>query len=298
MRLLNHQGYGDNMYKLAIVFCFAIISMTLSGCFGGLVLYTGECESEIPSTSARDLEYKPGLSPAPSSKGKFLKEWGKPDSVEVTSENKEIWVYKKHLWCGIIPCFVLCAPLVLPLCSGTDQIYFEGNEANRLHIKRTILNGFVIPGGTGPTDRACRYPTPIPLSKKIPPDKTVYLSVTFDQQKHKSDKDYLDAEILIRNRLPSELISRNIVKAVVVTPEAADYDMTVTILHAYISNSYWGRIGAHHFKLKIRIDDKSTKQTIGEFDISVNSDSNSISKESAVDSAIEKAMYQITGAIR
>jgi len=218
----------------------------------------------------------------------------KPDNVEVTSESKEIWTYKKHLWCGIIPCVALCAPLVLPVCSGTDHIYFEGDEAKRLHIKRSIVDGILlIPPAVGPPARACRFPIPIPLSKKIPHDKTVFLSIKIDHLEYQEENKYKVVSDRLHERLSSSFVSDGIFSAVVHAREAADFDMTVKILSAS-----FGHRREQHLHMKIQIDDFVTKQSFGSFDVDIDSGFNYDTWDEAANQTIHKAIKQIIGAMK
>jgi hypothetical protein len=80
-----------------------------------------------------------------------------------TSENTERWIYKRHLWCGVMPGIIVLVPLILPVCDGFERIDFEGDYATRLDIRRIVEKGViwtfggpVIGGEIHPT--ACRFP--------------------------------------------------------------------------------------------------------------------------------------------
>ena len=145
---------------LAIVFA-SFLTLTLSGCVGLLIAYPDECKNETPTTSAHDLFWSKLKTPKCSTKEEFLKEWGKPAKIIVTSEKEETWIYERHLWCGVVPIYCLPVPLLLPLCDGFDWIEFQGNEAKRLHTRRILwAGGLLIPASPFPPDPACRYPLP------------------------------------------------------------------------------------------------------------------------------------------
>ncbi len=102
---------------------FVLISMNLSGCIGIMVMHPATCEKTVQYSTKVD----------------FLKEWGKPDSVITNSKEEETWIYhKKVIWCGVLPCLLICAPLVLPVCEGYDQIDFREESALR-HNKRVFV---------------------------------------------------------------------------------------------------------------------------------------------------------------
>ena len=147
--------------RILVLGCVFLVAMTLSGCIGLIVASTADCENETPITGVHDIFLI--NSPAKgSTKAEFLKDWGKPDEIISTSENEETWIYKRKLWCGAIPVFMLPVPLLLPMCDGFDRIEFQGNETKSLHTRHTVLAGFVIGAGAaaGGADPACRHPLP------------------------------------------------------------------------------------------------------------------------------------------
>jgi len=162
--------------RLFFLSCVIFIALTQSGCIGLIVNKTGECKNETPSTHIHDIfwgpppQFKLSLfsdhvvpkvqTPKRSTKAEFLKDWGKPDEIISTSENAETWIYKRKLWCGAIPIFlILPIPLILPVCDGFDRIEFKENEAVRLHTRSIVYSGI---GPTGPwgSDPDCRFPLP------------------------------------------------------------------------------------------------------------------------------------------
>jgi hypothetical protein len=167
--------------SMLTIVCVFFLTSTLSGCAGLVLSYPVECKNELPSTSARNvLLWDPKNPPQRSTKEEFLKEWGKPTKILSTSENKdtraayetcvspsenrETWVYERHLWCGIIPVFILPVPLVLPVCDGFDRIEFQGSEAKNLHIRRIRFDGGILfPVAAGGSDPVCRYNIPIDI---------------------------------------------------------------------------------------------------------------------------------------
>ena len=148
--------------RILVLGCVFLVAMTLSGCIGLIVASTADCENETPITGIHDIFLI--NSPAKgSTKAEFLKDWGKPDEIISTSENEETWIYKRKLWCGAIPVFMLPVPLLLPMCDGFDRIEFQGNETKSLHTRHTVLAGLVIGAGggaAGGADPACRHPLP------------------------------------------------------------------------------------------------------------------------------------------
>lgn len=160
--------------RILFIMCAVIVAITQSGCVGLIINSPEECENETPFTGVHDIFWKkprpkrkflgivsPEIPyPAPSTKADFLNAWGTPDEIVSTSANTETWVYTRKLWCGIIPVFFLPAPLILPLCDGFDRIDFVENQATRLHTRRTVTSGIVLPNGPAGADPACRYPLP------------------------------------------------------------------------------------------------------------------------------------------
>lgn len=171
------------MSKRIIVICYvSIVALTLSGCIGFINNSPVECNNETPYTGVYDFfQYAPrpkqttvfGTKPVPiptaSTKTEFLREWGKPDEVIRSAESRETWIYKRKLWCGVIPVLLLPVPFILPVCDGFERIEFQGDIATRLHSKHIASDGFIlmfaypvgmVGGGSGGTEHACRYPIP------------------------------------------------------------------------------------------------------------------------------------------
>jgi len=164
------------MWRLCVAFFLSLLLMpTLSGCFGLAVTYPAVCENDTPSPEIHSLFSTPPYFPG--DKDAFLKQWGKPDSVMVAAEGKEIWTYERNLWCGVTPAFFVIAPLLLPLCDGYDKIEFNGDRAVNLNTRHSVTAGLiiVIPGGAvGGKDNDCTYPHPImdsfDLASEVPSD--------------------------------------------------------------------------------------------------------------------------------
>ena len=142
----------------------------MSGCFGYVAFLPDDCKNETPTANARVLEgwqnYPPSKwqknpSSILSTRADFIRAWGEPTIIE-SSDDTEIWVYKRHLWCGVVPAFFIPVPLLLPVCDGFERIEFQDDYAKRLHIRRILEKGFIIGiGGFFSTnDPVCRYPLP------------------------------------------------------------------------------------------------------------------------------------------
>ena len=152
---------------LAIV-CVAFLTLVLSGC-GFIIFYPNECKNETPITSARDIFWsmdeipKVYKTPIVYNKADFLEEWGKPNIINSTTENTEIWVYERRLWCGFGPViFLVPIPLLLPVCDGFERIEFQGNDAKNLHIRRLGVSVFLlIPISVFDAEPDCRHPHPL-----------------------------------------------------------------------------------------------------------------------------------------
>jgi len=123
------------MYKpILSIICASLLALTLSGCFGIGTILPGECKTDPPRTTARtDIKT---TSSSYTMKGDFLRDWGKPNKIITTSEKTEIWIYERHLWCGVVPIFFVPIPLILPVCDGFERIEFDGDDAKSMHVKR------------------------------------------------------------------------------------------------------------------------------------------------------------------
>ncbi|MFZ2950966.1 MAG: hypothetical protein WA003_15940 [Desulfuromonadaceae bacterium] len=159
--------------RILAIICVTTLASTLSGCIGLHVFAPMECKNESPTTTINWSSQSNSLPQAGSNKTDFLKYRGKPDEIISVSDNEEIWVYKKTLWCGIMPIFILPVPLVLPLCDGFDRIEFRGNEGVRLHTRRIVDRGFVIGPDTGGVWNESNTPVcihPLPPNNGLDPD--------------------------------------------------------------------------------------------------------------------------------
>ena len=282
------------------IFCICFAVMALSGCCGMMTALPGECDTETPTT-----DFKNKTSPRPT-KADFLKEWGKPDTIETKSENEETWIYNKHIWCGPIPCWGVCAPLVLPVCDGFNRVYFQGDIARRLHTRRTLISWSLllvlfVPAGVG-SENACIEPLPPSVCEKIESGKTVSLSVTIDTPEHQQDEDYKEVAKRLREFLSSKLVDENdgVFKAVVPAPETADYALEVTITSANIPGKFamamnFGYCEAH---MTVHITNRKTNQRIGDFEIGdVRNAPITSTLDGTLDATIAKAVRNIANAL-
>jgi len=158
--------------------CIILMVATLTGCFGLMTVSPVECPNETPYPAVHDLfqtaprEKGEVLPPKNATKTEFLDAWGQPDEIVKTSETSETWIYKRKLWCGVVPMFIVPLPLVYRGCEGFDHIYFEGDRAKLLHTKHTTSGGFALiltpVGGNAiaGSDPACKYPIPFEIDEK------------------------------------------------------------------------------------------------------------------------------------
>jgi len=144
--------------RILVPCCLFFAAITQSGCVGLIVNTPEECKNAIPFTGVHDIFVWTKPSPQKvTTKAEFVKDWGKPDEIISASENEDTWIYKRKLWCGVMPVFLLPVPLLLPMCDGFDRIEFQGDEAKRLHTRHIGMAGFVLPVTAG-SDPACRFP--------------------------------------------------------------------------------------------------------------------------------------------
>jgi hypothetical protein len=142
-----------------------LLSLTSGcGCFGVAIFTPTECSSDIPLinyTYQKDKWgpiYKkdkntPDAENFLPSKDDFIRIWGVPDETETISEDELILTYKSKIWCGVVPAYIIPAPLILPTCDGFDQITFKGDMATHIHFKRADGYGLLFPfvaGGATP----------------------------------------------------------------------------------------------------------------------------------------------------
>jgi hypothetical protein len=239
------------MLRLLLTFiCVTFVVCSLSGCFGMISYQPGECEKETPPWST---------------KAEYLKEWGKPKSVENISGDREIWVYEESVWCGVIPCLGICVPLMLPVCDGYERVYFKGDTARRVHTRRTLNAGIVLLF-MAESERACITPLSPSVNQEIEPGRTVALSVTIDTPEHQQDKEYQEVARLLRELLAKDLVDKvdGVFKTVVTGLEPADYVLEVKLRSANIP----GFFGSYYEAcMTVNITERGAKQQIGNFEI-------------------------------
>lgn len=277
----------------------SLLAIILSGCIGlGLTLPL-ECKNEKPALNARDSFYHSANNETSSAtwltKQVFLNNWGKPDSIKTISEYKEIWRYENHIWCGVIPCFVVCVPLLLPVCDGFAEIEFHDNSARLLDVKRSVTGMLLLMPLFAAGDSVCRNVTPTPLKQKIETGKVVYLNVTYDVQKHESEAVYAEATNQIRDLLSKELVNDGIFTAVALDPGQAGYTMDVTVDYAHSEEIKGSDEPAHydHINLSVSLANNSTKQIIGDFEILENDRYSPIKSSMKTGSSLNMAVKQI-----
>ncbi len=144
----------------------------LAGCVGGVAVKRLECQSPYPledyvytKDSFGPTKYFPDISPAsnPRNKEDFRREFGEPDEIAAIDASREMWVYNRSAFCGIVPMWVIPVPLGLPVCDEFDHITFDNDLAVSIHFRRMDAAGAVIMlpvGGTGTGFHGCpaEYP--------------------------------------------------------------------------------------------------------------------------------------------
>jgi hypothetical protein len=107
----------------------------------------------------------------------------------------------------------------------------------------------------------------------------------------------------LRERLFGKLVSDRIFKAVVHSPEPADYRMEVK-LHGARQVSTGARIwlgamaGSNNLSLSTQVYDSSSKRLVSAFDVEAASVSHPLSSEAELDDAIREAVDKIVSALR
>lgn len=147
-------------FRLIIALLFSSLT---SGCIGFGVVTPTECRADIPlnnyiyekdkwgplpkeMTSEQDEFSEKNYLPE---KDVFRQIWGEPDEIIHLSEDEETFVYKRKIWCGAIPAYIVMLPLILPTCEGFDRITFKGNAAKHIHFRREDGYGFIFPAAAG-----------------------------------------------------------------------------------------------------------------------------------------------------
>jgi hypothetical protein len=142
----------------------SLLALMLSGCFGGIVSYPIECVSDYPlqyyvytkdSWGPFIVDNPQDRNPSgnPLTKGDFLRDFGKPDEIVSLSADKEMWVYNRSEFCGVIPIYIVPVPLVLPVCNEFDHVTFENDTAVHIHFRRVNGVGFMSPGFIGKSNK-------------------------------------------------------------------------------------------------------------------------------------------------
>jgi hypothetical protein len=134
--------------------------LMLSGCLGGAVKYPIECISDYPlkdyiytkdTWGPLNIDSSRDINPSsnPLTKADFLRDWGEPNEIVTISAEKEMWVYNKSAFCGVVPIYMIPIPLVLPVCNEFDHITFENDQAVHIHFRKISGAVAVIGGGNG-----------------------------------------------------------------------------------------------------------------------------------------------------
>lgn len=145
------------MSKRIVIYLFLLVS-SLSGCSGILIYTPYDCPKiSTPNIDQKTLRewYRDNNQPDNSgedricTKSEFLKDWGKPDSIESTADNSETWTYKRGRWCGTLLGVGILVPLMLPSCDGYEYIEFVGEEAQNIRSRSLEQCGFLTVGNAG-----------------------------------------------------------------------------------------------------------------------------------------------------
>jgi len=131
--------------RLIQIICCSLLVALLSGCIGLFVSHSEECTFQPPTLKKYDSSREPVIEEW--HKELFISEWGMPNEFLTSDKSEEVWVYKRRQWCGIEPVIILPIPLMLPLCTGYDQITFQGDKAISRQARVIIEDGlfFVFP---------------------------------------------------------------------------------------------------------------------------------------------------------
>lgn len=275
--------------SLLTLICASFVVSSLAGCFGMISYQPGECEKESPKLP---------------NKAEYLKERGAPGSIKSLPVEREIWVYEESIWCGVIPCWGICVPLMLPVCDGFERVLFKGDRAESVHVRHSLGYGFAagpfILLGVPPiavSDPACihRLSRTGPLGKKIEPGRTVALSVGIDTLQHQQDKEFKKVALRLRDVLAADLVTEKspLFKEVVAGGQAADYAMEVMLTSATFTGFFSRR---YEVDMVVRITDNRVNQTLGDFEVYSMADK-STEGGSALESVVQNAVGDILGAI-
>jgi len=125
---------------IQIISC-SLLVLTLSGCIGLFVSFSKECTFQPPTLKKYGASQEIIIEEW--DKAVFIREWGMPNKVTTSDRNQEVWEYKRRQWCGIEPVIILPIPLMLPLCTGYDQITFQGEKAISRQARVIIEDGII-----------------------------------------------------------------------------------------------------------------------------------------------------------
>jgi hypothetical protein len=145
------------------LFAITLLSSLVSGCVGYVHVTPTECSADLPIVDYIYEKDKWGpinrnimTSTTLPDKDDFIKEWGEPDETIKVSDDETTLVYKRKIWCGSVPAYIIPVPLVLPTCDGFDRITFKGDTATHIHFKRSDSSGIMFPIGAEGS-RACPH---------------------------------------------------------------------------------------------------------------------------------------------
>ena len=142
-----------------------------------------------------------------------------------------------------------------------------------------------------------------PLSQPIPPGKSVSLSVGIDTPEHQTDVDFQLVTTRVRQELFAKLMSEGIFSSVLLGPQPADYDMTVTVYSASVVSGtarYWEELMAGHnnARMKVKVVRNDDNLVIAEFEVDGTSTSQPFSSEAGTDDVVREATDRIVRGLR
>ena len=142
-----------------------------------------------------------------------------------------------------------------------------------------------------------------PLSQQIPPGKSVSLSVGIDTPEHQTDVDFQLVTTRVRQQLFAKLMSEGIFSSVLLGPQPADYDMTVTVNSASVVSGtarYWEDLLAGHndARMHVKLVRNDGNLVIADFEVDGTSTSQPISSEAGTDEAVREATDRIIRGLR
>lgn len=141
-----------------------------------------------------------------------------------------------------------------------------------------------------------------PMVEKIPPDRTVSLSIDIVKGKE-TEEDFITVKSRIGEKIYARLLAEGIFRSVFRAPQPADYTLDLVITGARVVSGaarVWGGVMAGHnnAQLDVTLTESATRKTVAVFNVDGMSASHPFSSENSLDDALREAVEDIVDVLK